>query len=440
MEIFKPHSEDQHLALFSKKPIVIAATGIQWGKTMIGVVWLKMMMHMFTDKTDNFLVTSPTYKILEQSTIPPFNLLCGDMGVWDKKNSCFHVHGGGTVWFRTGKDPDSPVGITNVRAVLCDEAGLYSLYFWENIQARASFKEAPIRIVTSPYSLNWLYKDWIRPWRKGDEYVRQELDLIQARSCDNPYFPMKEFLRKKATMDLRRFNMMYGGRFDKAEGLVYDIWSESAHVIDKPHTDDLTYYAGVDWGYTDPFVIKVRGVSESTGNHYSVDEYFKPGLTESQLIDAARRMKDIYNIKRFYCDPSRPEYIESFNRSGLPSFPADNAIRLGIDAHYELMKDQKFYVIKGRNPHTIDEYEQYHYPQLKDLKPDQKQKDELPVDKSNHCCDADRYLSKALSKKRRKKNRVITHTEAQEEVSLLIDKDRDKLLTKRRKIIVPRYM
>jgi protein-L-isoaspartate(D-aspartate) O-methyltransferase len=57
----------------------------------------------------------------------------------------------------------APIGLTNVRAVLCDEAGLYSRYFWDNIQARASFRSAPIRIVTSPYSLNWLYQDFIKP-------------------------------------------------------------------------------------------------------------------------------------------------------------------------------------------------------------------------------------------------------------------------------------
>jgi len=42
-------------------------------------------------------------------------------------------------------------------------------------------------------------------------------------------------------------------------------------------------------------------------------------------------------------------------------------------------------MFRGTSPFAIDEYEQYHYPELKDEKPDQAQKDELPVDNNNHC-------------------------------------------------------
>ena len=71
-DIFVPHSEKQAKVLFSKKRMVILGCGIQYGKTISGVVWLKMMMHEFTDASDNFIVASPSYKILEQSTLPPF--------------------------------------------------------------------------------------------------------------------------------------------------------------------------------------------------------------------------------------------------------------------------------------------------------------------------------------------------------------------------------
>ena len=157
--------------------------------------------------------------------------------------------------------------------MLCDEAGLYTLYFWENIQARASFKEAPIRIVTSPYSLNWLYKDYIRPYRKDPSLVPDAL-VIQARSDENPYFPRKEYERKKRTMDPRRFNMMYGGQFDKAEGLVYDCFDEIEHVCEPFILPAGTvYYAGVDWGYTHPFALVVRAITPD-GFHYQISETY----------------------------------------------------------------------------------------------------------------------------------------------------------------------
>lgn len=139
MGIFRAHSKKQSSAIFSEKRFTIIASGIQFGKTIAGCAWLKMQMHKNPDPDDNFLVCSPTYKILAQSTLPVFMNMNRNCGKLDKQTFSFRINGGGTVWFRTGTDPDSVVGITKVKAVLCDEAGLFSLYFWQNIQARASF-------------------------------------------------------------------------------------------------------------------------------------------------------------------------------------------------------------------------------------------------------------------------------------------------------------
>lgn len=161
--IFKPHSLKQEQALFSTKPITICSTGIQWGKSTVGAMFIKKLMHTFTDSRDNFLITAPTYKIMQQATLPEFLRVMEGCGEYNKGDAVFKMHHGGTCWLRTGTDPDSVVGITNVRGVWGDEAGLFSLYFHENIQARASIKEAPIIYTTSPYSLNWIYTDYIRP-------------------------------------------------------------------------------------------------------------------------------------------------------------------------------------------------------------------------------------------------------------------------------------
>ena len=413
MITWKPHSKKQNDFLFSEKKIAILATGIQYGKTASGVVWLKMMMHKYTDPTDNFIVASPTYKILAQSTLPPFMDIMGDCGVLDKQNYVFRMHGGGSCWFRTGQNPDSPVGITNVRAILCDEAGLYSRYFWDNLQARSSFKSAPIRIVTSPYSLNWLYHDFIRKHQKKDEFILSICDMYQATSKENPYFPDDEYEQRRRTMDARRFNMIYGGNFDKADGLVYDIFDIEAHVVPMPEFPPGTeFVGGIDWGFTDPFVCKIRAINPD-GVHYDVAEYYKTNLTLREMIEAVRKMQISlgFEARIFHADPSRPDYINEFCRAGIKTIAADNDIRLGIDRHYELIKSGKYYVVEGTCPHSVDEYELYHYPELKDLKPDQSQKDELPVGKDDHCMDVTRYITSATYKPQgRRKNRVTTHS------------------------------
>jgi len=435
--LFKPHTEKQEEVFLTEKRISIAATGIQWGKTTVGVMRLLMDMFKFTSAEDNFIVTAPTYKILYQSTLPVFKAICdGRFGHYHKENECFRIKGGGMVWFRTGQNPDSVVGITNVRHILCDEAGLYSRYFWDNIQARSSIKRCPITIVTSPYSLNWLWTDFIRKHRNGDEYVRKLVHLCQATSKENPYFPEEEYNDRLRTMDPRRFNMLYGGVFDRAVGLVYDCFDISQHVIDSFLLPVGTrYFGGIDWGYTDPCVIKVRAVTE-TGMHYSISEVCQTQLRVSDIIDHCVRLKNLYKIEKFFCDPSRPEYIEELNRKGLNAQPAANAIVMGIEKHYALIKGGDYFVFKENNKHTIDEYETYHYADPKDLKPDQGSNDKinLPVDQSNHTMDCERYISMGTWRIGHAKNRVVNQDTSVipfREISQY-DTNMDKLIKRRR--------
>lgn len=388
--MFEPHSLKQDEAIFSRSKITALVCGIQFGKTTVGAVWMKHLMCEFTGSDDAFIVTAPTYKILEQSTMPAFKKLMEGYGDFNQQKATFSMYNGGTCYFRTNTEPDSIVGITNVRGIWGDEAGKYTLYFWENIQGRASFKQCPILLTTSPYTLNWLYKDVVRPYKQKK---RQDITLIEARSNENPYFPQEEYERRRKTMDPRRFEAMYGGKFEKMSGLVYDCFDDSDNtVIPFELPAGTKYYAGVDWGYTDPFVLVVRAVTPS-GNHFQISEFYKTGMTLSDMIMLARQKKQNFNIQTFYCDPSQPGHIEEFNRHGLSAIGADNDIRRGIDLHYELIKTRRYKIFQGAGPYTIDEMETYHYAEPKDLKPDQDGKEAMPVGQGDHCMDANRYVT-----------------------------------------------
>ena len=349
-----------------------------------------MAMHKYTAEDDAFILTAPTYKILEQSTLPAFLKLMDGLGEYNKSRAFFKMNNGGICYARTGHEPDSIVGITNVRHILCDEAGKYTLYFWINIQGRSSFKQSPITIVTSPYSLNWLYKDLIKPSTRGE---RDDILLIQARSDENPYFPKEEFERVKKTMSPLRFNSIYGGQFEKMEGLVYDCFSDGNNVVDPFDLPIGTkYYAGIDWGHTQPMCLLIRAITP-TGYQFQVSETYRTGLTIMDIIIIAKQKKQIWGIERFYADPSEPGYIEQFNREGLTCVKAKNDIRVGIDRHYELVKTGRFKIFKGAGRHSIDEYESYHWPEAQDLRPDQDIKERVPVKQDDHAMDAARYLT-----------------------------------------------
>lgn len=349
----------------------------------------------------SFLVTAPTYKILEQSTLPAFLSVMEGYGTFARQRAVFEIESGfgprnPKVYFRTAKEPDSVVGMTNVFGIWCDEAGKYPLYFWENIQGRSAFKDCPIMITTSPYSLNWIWKDLIKPVRDGK---RTDAMLIQASSNENPYFPEAVFKRQKEIMDPRRFNMMYNGNFDKMQGLVYDCFDERENQCQPFKLPEGTkYFGGIDWGYTEPFVFKIRAVTLD-GRHYGVSEFYKSGLTPSEIMDQVAQKAQVFGVKSIYCDPSQPGLIEELNRTlhkrGIKcgAIAADNDVTRGVGLHYELLQTRRLKYFAGQNPHTVDELEMYHYPEPKDLGPDDSAKDQKPVGADDHALDADRYLT-----------------------------------------------
>ena len=357
--LFDLHSY-QTTAFISKAQIIILTSGIQGGKTTVGALWAGQSAFEIKDKTPhNIIIVAPTYKILSQATLPKFFSIYGNFGVYKKMDSIFIFKSGVTVYIRSLTDPNSVEGITEVKRIWLDEGGLISKYAWENVMGRAVFKKAQIMVTTTPYALNWLYTIW-QDWKEGR---RADIEFIQFRSIDNPYFPKEEYLRQKRILDPRRFTMKYDGIFGKMEGLVY----ENVSFIDAISLPAGTkYYGGVDWGYTDPFVLVVRAVTPDN-YHYRIAEFYKTELSSGQIIEVLKARQSLFNIELFVCDPSRPDYIQELNMHGLAAIGGNNSIRLGIDKHIELIRENRFFIFKDENPYGNDEYNTYHYPEDKEL-------------------------------------------------------------------------
>lgn len=339
----------------------------------------------YTDPEDNFIVAAPNYKILSQATLPKLKKFVGRLGTYNKVDAEYKLKTGSTIFVRTSTNPESMEGITNVRHIWGDEAGLFSMYFFENMMGRAAFREASIDLTTTPYAMNWLC-GMVGEHRDGK---RDDMEVTELRSIDSPYFPKKEYERQKRLLDSRRFKMKYMGVFGEMEGLVYDI----INVCNPTALPQGTrFYAGVDWGYIDPFALMILAVTPD-GKIFLVDEFVKTHQTIDDMIRVAKQKKALYGIKHFYCDPSEPGYIDSFCREGLPASGAENDIRLGIDLMYSQIKSENFWVFGEFCPHFLSERSMYHYPEQKDKKPDEPQraKDVIPVDRDNHTMDATRY-------------------------------------------------
>ena len=117
MNVFECHSDKQEEALFSDKRITLCSTGIQWGKTTVGAVKLKLWVHENPGPECNYIVTAPNYKILQQASLPALLKVFDGCGEYKKADAIFEMYSGAKIFCRTATDPDSIVGITNVYGI-----------------------------------------------------------------------------------------------------------------------------------------------------------------------------------------------------------------------------------------------------------------------------------------------------------------------------------
>lgn len=381
--VFYAH-EFQARALTSKARYIILVAGIQGGKTICGAHWLWIQANRFPK--DHHLVGFPTYRIFEQSTWPALEKVLTGMGTMNWQRMCFALWTGGKIFFRSAEKPSGIEGITNVRSIWLDEAGEIKYSAWINYEGRSSFKQAQICMTTTPYALNWLYHDFVVPWRRGE---RKDCDLITFPSIANPYFPKEEYERQRAIMDPRLFARRYGGEWTRMEGLVYELDQDLNYMAPSPLPVGTRIFGGIDWGYAaSPFALVVRAYTPQ-GEHWAITEFKAPGLTPSEVVRIVKQKADLHRVEHWACDSSRPDMIEELNRAGVVAIPATHDIVAGIELHRELVQSRMYRLWKGCTPELSEEYELYAYPVAQ---PDHEMPD-MPLPLNNHLMDAERYCT-----------------------------------------------
>lgn len=372
----------QDKAIFAPQRFKAIVAGLQSGKTIAGAIWARAQFDEYP--MDFGLIAAPTHKILEQSTLPKFFEINPDLKKYYKKSdSCIELPNRGVIYIRSTENANVIEGMT-LRWIWADEAGQMKLDAWVNFQGRLSILEGSLFCTTTPYTMNWLYNDFYQQWKSGNkDYL-----VVQYRSCDNPYFPKAEYERVKSTMDPRTFRRRYDGMFEKMEGLVYEDFSPSLHVIDPIDIQFKEVIAGVDWGYTNEAAIAVIGITMNN-EYYLIDEYYQSGKLTSEIIERLKYFQKKYRIRFFYPDPAEQDRLEEMRRQGI--YPRDvvkgkDSVRNGIDLVRTVIRENRFYVFKPCI-FTQDEFSTYHYPDYQEGKNER----EDPVKEDDHLMDAIRY-------------------------------------------------
>lgn len=387
-------SQGQADLYFEKEArILLACSGIQGGKTTLGAYWiLKKISEAPPDA--NFLIAAPTYKIMQQSTLPTiFTIWPSTFYKYHKVDSILSLQDGRVIYLRTGTDPNAAEGIQRVHAAWLDEAGMCSKLFWYNVQSRTAFSKAQLLLTTTPYAMNWLKKDVID---QSEKFKRPDIMYRRWRSKDNPAFPQEEYDRQKEILPAKIFARKYEGIHEKMEGLVFEDLNADNYCNPFPKPKDVRVFAGVDWGYKHAYAITIRYIT-TEGMHYTVSEFKQSGCDPSEKVAIAKGLQSIHGIEHWYCGADRPEMIDMFNDAGLKAssyyFEGDKRYRevlAGVEAHATLIKSRRYKIFSNTCPHLEDEYETYHWPEPR---ADDDRIKENPVDINDDLMSAERHIT-----------------------------------------------
>lgn len=373
--------EQQYNAFHFSTQFGAAIAGVQSGKTIMGCYWAAAKMGEM--KGMNGLISAPTYKILQHSTMDKlFKEFPQLRKYYKEQKGVIELPTGGKVFVRSA---DAPLGIEGmtVHWAWLDEAGMMSRLIWTVIRSRVSFTGGQVLITTTPYNLGWLYQDFFIPWKKG---IDKDLTVTTWRSIDNPFFPKDYYEKERARLRTEEFARRYMGEFTKLEGLVFDLPQEQ---IIKPIEDLLRKAefvgAGVDWGFRNPAAIAVGALYDNAW--YIIDEWKEAERTTAEIIQAAKNKVAELRVRRFFPDPAEPDRIKEMEDANLNVAETNKDVKGGISNLQQLIKEKRLFVYNTCH-NWLDEQQSYHYPEGQEGKPF---KDE-PEKVNDHLMDATRYL------------------------------------------------
>ena len=270
-------------------------------------------------------------------------------------------------------------GFTSYGAYV-NEATLGVEPVFQEILQRCSIDGARVIADTNPDNPeHWFKKDYL-----DNDDPRTKMLKFHFTIDDNTHLSKRYIEGIKARTPSGMFyDRAIRGLWVTGEGVVYRDFDQRTMTIDrKDLPDNLTYSAGVDWGYDHPTAIEVIG-RDDKGNYYLVDEaYGQFKQVDPYWISKAKEFQQKYGYQMpFWADTARTEHISNFNQHHINTKYGYKNILDGVEKVAGLIKQHKFYVVKDAAPNFINEIYQYIWDD----------KTGMPKKENDHAQDAVRY-------------------------------------------------
>jgi len=197
------------------------------GKTYAGcheAIWSS-----YINKGLTGMMVAPTYRMLEDATLPAFREILDRAGIKHKYRSSegrLSLPWGSRVLFRSADNPAHLKG-PNLAWVGVDEGALITKAAWDVLISRIRHPKAKrlaAFITTTPEGFNWLYDEFVVNKKRGYE-------IIRAHTSENIHLPSEYVRDLEAAYDPLLVRQYIAGEFvNPAAGRVYSGFDRNMHV------------------------------------------------------------------------------------------------------------------------------------------------------------------------------------------------------------------
>lgn len=183
-------------------------------------------------------------------------------------------------------------------------------------------------------------------------YERQregKLTLIPSKHEDNPtlFNPDNGEITEQGKITLSILDNLSGVRYLRlrlgqcanVEGMIYEEWDSSVHLIDSfPIPDSWERIRVIDFGTIHPFVCGWWAFDEDN-RMYLYRQIYMTGRTVTTHADDILRLSKGENIKTTICDHDAGDRL-TLQQKGIPNIPAKKDVLTGIDKVKSRLKKQ----------------------------------------------------------------------------------------------------
>ena len=337
----------------------------------------RMLVRAMKERGHKTLVVRKVAKTNRHST---FALITGIMRQWnieqlfkvnksDMEITCLN---GNQIIFTGLDDVEKLKSIANITDIWVEEASEISHDDFKQLDLRLRGKTPyPLQITLTfnPISAMLWHKAYFFDNPK-DNTVILKTTYLDNKFLDDEY---KQVINNLQHEDTTYYNIYGLGEWGVLGNLVYGNWEV---VSDVPVSFDEIIW-GLDFGFNNPSALLKIGIKD--GNLYLLDEMYKTGLTNQDLIKELRHR--VPTNEAVYADSAEPARIEEIKRAGFRVYPAQKDVTDGLD----FVKRQRLFIHKTC-ANAVKEIQGYKYKEDKDGNV----LDE-PVKFADHLMDAMRY-------------------------------------------------